>query len=103
MEEFWKTDVGKILSYGIHEHNGGIGLIFNNFLFMKKQIEKGDIKLEGDQQQIDWFLNCIESTLTAKDRCKDAVDHIYKNIKSNYTEAENRLKEYVDESNRTDN
>lgn len=70
--EFWKTDIGKILSYGIHEHNGAISLISGNIGLCKKYIE-----LENTEKA----LECLERAKQAIKRANEGIDYIYIKLK----------------------
>lgn len=65
--KFWTTDLGKILSHGIHDHNSGLGIIVNYTSMIKKNPEK-----------IDEYLVNI---LTGKKKCEESIDYIYTKIR----------------------
>lgn len=81
MIQFWKTKISKILNYAIHEHNSGLGIIYNNILFIQRQIKNGHIKIIGDDDNTKWFNRCLESSIESKEKCKKAVDYIYEETK----------------------
>lgn len=80
---FWKTDEGKILSYGIHEHNSGLGYINNSISLIKKLIERKQINITFKDIEIeDIFNRNFKMLEEGKIKCKESVDYIYKEIKA---------------------
>jgi hypothetical protein len=82
MGEFWSTPTGKILSYGIHEHNSGLGYIVNSVSIIKKLINNGSIKLDfEDKESEEYFNKSIDRILLGKVKCRKSIDYIYEEIK----------------------
>jgi hypothetical protein len=85
---FWKTPEGKIMSYGIHEHNGGLANINHSVEFIKKLIQEGKIKIKGtdeieilNDKYIERFMASLERILDGKDKCRDSMDYVYTKLK----------------------
>lgn len=88
MDKFWNTDRGKILSYGIHEHNSGLGHISNSVSYIKNQIEQGTIKIVPNNENkriaendLKNFNNCLDRILKGREKCKDSMDYVYEEVK----------------------
>ena len=80
--DFWKTPEGKIMSYGIHEHNSGLGYIINNLRYIELLIEKGHIEIKGtDENYMKDFNNSLTKIREGKEKCKDSMDYVYTKIK----------------------
>lgn len=70
-----KEELDKLLMYFIHEHSNGLSLISNTISLLKIIVEKDrDITPERIQKTID-------SLQLGKNRCKDAVDYLYTQLK----------------------
>lgn len=103
MRGFWKTKIGKILSYAIHEHNSGLGYISNRITFIKDALNSSRVRLEGDKEYINIITKYFNDIIKAKEKCKKSVDYIYEEIKKLNTHEEVALvclimrQEYFDE------
>ena len=73
---FWKTKIGKILSYGIHEHNSGLGYIVNNIKLLEK-----DLLSEKPMFSKKEHKEMFESVRKGVEKSKKSIDYIYENIK----------------------
>lgn len=81
---FWDTEEGKILSHGIHEHSNGQSLIINSVSIMKRLIENGNIRIEGEDSNIEMFTKSLDLIIKGKERNKEAIDYIYTKFKNNF-------------------
>jgi len=79
--EFFKTERGKILSYGIHEHNSGLGIAKNYISLVNILLEKESIILSGDEETKKLFKDSILKIRESLNKCQSSVDYIYENIK----------------------
>lgn len=75
MENFFKTEEGKIIGHVIHDSNTGIGFIRNYLSFTKRQFEKNGMLTQED---LDYLSKGIDIGLK---RIKDAVDYGYTKFK----------------------
>lgn len=73
MSEFWKTPIGKILGYGVHEHSNGLAVMGTNLSILENKIKAGQYPKE--------LLGDVEAMRAALKRCREAMDYVYKNIK----------------------
>tara|TARA_R110000850_G_scaffold34024_1_gene92221 strand:- start:30292 stop:30561 length:270 start_codon:yes stop_codon:yes gene_type:complete len=81
-DAFWKTPEGKILSYGIHEHNSGLGYINNSLSIINTLIEQGGIKIQfNDEESEKWFNNSLKRIKEGKVKCRKSMDYVYEEIK----------------------
>ena len=76
-KNFYETERGKIIHYGIHEHNGGISILTASLEILKDKIEKNHEISKDDLIQ---YIGYLEK---GKKKCMDAIDYIYKEIKDN--------------------
>jgi uncharacterized coiled-coil protein SlyX len=80
--DFWKTPEGKIMSYGIHEHNSGLGHIINNLRYIELLIEKRHIEIKfNDEKYMKDFNDSLVKIRQGKEKSKDAMDYVYTKIK----------------------
>jgi hypothetical protein len=75
MDKFWSTERGKIMAHGIHEHNGGLGLI-NGTTSLLEMYFKEDKKISKKEQAR--LIDCFKDS---QKRCKESMDYVYNNIK----------------------
>jgi hypothetical protein len=74
LNSFWKTDIGKILSYGVHEHVHGASKIQLCCSLILKQIENKNLS----EEDIVKYVNKIKEGAKT---CSESIDYIYKQIK----------------------
>jgi hypothetical protein len=75
-----KEELNKLLMYFVHEHSNGLGLISNTLSLLKIMLERGqEITPEIIQKR-------IESLQIGKDRCRDAADYLYTQLKAKENE-----------------
>lgn len=70
---FWKTESGKIMGHGVHEHNSGMGFIINAVSFIRQEFDSGELTKEN----LDKYLDII---LKGKKRSQDGIDYIYEKL-----------------------
>lgn len=70
---FWKTESGKIMSHGVHEHNSGMGYIINAVSFISEEFDSGKLTKES----LDKYLDII---LKGKIKSQDGMDYIYEKL-----------------------
>jgi hypothetical protein len=75
-KNFYETERGKIIHYGIHEHNSGISILTASLEILKDKIEKNHQISKDDLIQ---YIGYLEK---GKKRCTDAIDYIYQEIKA---------------------
>lgn len=75
MKKFWDTEEGKILMHGIHDHSHGLQYINSALNVIMRTIEYEE---ELDVEQLKKDLELIER---GRDRCKESIDYIYKELK----------------------
>lgn len=75
--KFWQTQNGKIISHGIHEHNGGLGLIVNNLELLKRYLQEEPLNKENIEY-------CIHRINTGKEKCMEGIDYIYTKFEEMY-------------------
>ena len=73
--KFWDTKIGKILSYGIHEHNSGIALTKGNVALAIKMLKM------PNHYTIDEVIERLEISKKHFKKCKDSIDYIYSEVK----------------------
>ena len=71
---FWKTDIGKILSYGIHEHSNALCMLQTSCSLIKIGIEKGTLTNTE-------LLEYIDKIKAKGKTCAESIDYIYEQIK----------------------
>lgn len=72
---FIDTERGKVIFHGIHDHNGGMGIIGGTLSLIKNSLESGeDIPKEVLLQYVDMMSKGIK-------RSQDSIDYIYSEIK----------------------
>lgn len=74
MEEFYKTEVGKILAHGVHENNSSVGQIQSSVYLLRRD------KANGSLTDVE-FLEYMDIIEKALKKNQDAMDYIYSNIK----------------------
>ena len=75
-KKFYETERGKILHYGIHEHNSGISILTGVLVLLKDMTEKGQ---QISKEDLDKYMEILDK---GKKRCTDAIDYIYQEIKA---------------------
>lgn len=75
MKKFWDTEEGKILMHGIHDHSHGLQYINSALSIIGRTLESEG---ELDVEELKKDLELIEK---GRDKCKDSIDYIYKEIK----------------------
>lgn len=71
---FFETEIGRIMSYTIHEHNGGIGGLINYIKFIEREVERD----APNKEQIKEYL---QSMMDHQERCKEAMDYAYTRLR----------------------
>lgn len=80
--EFWKTKIGKIFNYGIHEHNSGLGYISSSKHYIQYCIDNKLLEITFKDDKIkEGFNNSLERIINGKNKCKESLDYIYTKIK----------------------
>jgi hydrogenase maturation factor HypE len=75
MEKFWKTEEGKIIMHGIHEHAHGLQYINSALNIIKRTIESDE---PIDLEELKKDLELIER---GREKCKESIDYVYKKLK----------------------
>lgn len=71
-KEFWKSNEGKILNYGIHEHIHACSRITRNIKLIKRDFDK----LSKEE-----IFKKLDIIFESKEKCKGCLDYIYTEIK----------------------
>lgn len=74
--DFWKSENGRIVGHGIHDHNSGIGYIRTYISIFKKKIENNETITIEDLDKLEIGIK----------RCKDSIDYIYIKFKDKFEE-----------------
>jgi len=74
---FYKTEVGKVLMHGIHEHNSAIGQINNLVKFIDHSLKNNLDNKEEIEKSLDMIL-------VAKKKAEESMDYIYKHFSSKH-------------------
>lgn len=79
---FWHTKIGKILSYGIHEHNSGLGYIISSLKYVETLEKQGDIVISfKDDKTKERYYKSMALIRSGKEKCKTSMDYIYTKLK----------------------
>lgn len=87
--DFWKTPEGKILSYGIHEHNSGSSYISSAVKIIQRMINIGLI--QANEEYMKDLLDQLDIILKGKEKQKESIDYIYSQFKSKYENGNDNL------------
>ena len=83
MEEpikFYKTEVGKVVSYGIHEHCHGLSSVGGNITLLKRLLERECPEVFNKEETQKYFTRISEGL----GKSTDSVDYIYEKLKEKY-------------------
>lgn len=81
---FYKTDEGKVLSHGMHDHCGATCYLSAILQVIEIKLNKGTFTLEDLPERIEKIKN-------AMDRQEKSIDYIYKYFKDKYEENNNDI------------
>jgi hypothetical protein len=73
MDKFWDTEIGKIMSHGLHEHNTVLGQIARSRYYIEHKFDS------LTKEQILIQINNIEE---GKKKAQEAMDFIYEKLKA---------------------
>lgn len=80
--KFWKTDIGKKMMHGLHDHSSGLCSIRTTISLLKLRMKKGEI------EETENMINSINSFDAAATKCRDSIDYIYESVKQHEMENE---------------